>query len=648
MAYIPRGGSTPPTIKRNVINIENLKGVDLYNSPANVEDYRSPNAPNMIRDVPGKVRKRMGYHLIHKFDARINGVYTLSLEDKTKTLIHSGTKLYEYDFKNPDTKPTVIYEGLADERAFVRQVKSKLYILDGVKFLTYGEFEKETETTADDKEEEKEKEFVVKAVSDIAYVPTIIISRNPTGGGTTLEPLNLIGTRWKESFLSDGTAREYQLTTKELDDSKVKAQLLQSDGTYKDVLEGSGLTVDRKTGKVTFSTAPPKSPVTGKDNVIIEAGKSREGYADKINKCKVSILFGVNGSADRLFITGNPEFKNYDWYSQINDPTFFGDTWYSVLGQDSSEIIGYSVISDLLAAHKNEGDDVRNVILRRGNLDSDGKVTFPIAGAIQGRGAVGRFNFAYINEPLFATDLGIYAITAQDITAEKYTQSRSFYIDKALREEDLENSTAITFNEYYVIATDKRVYLLDGLQKTYERNTPYSSYQYECYYWEIPNIRTLFKIDGNLAFGTVKGEIMEFYKDVEDQLSYNDNGEPIPARWDLPAIDGKYFYKNKTFRYMSIRVASAIATGFDVFAQSRGTWRKLFDAGARARFLDFTYIDFSAFSFSGDQTPQTIGGKIKIKKVDKASFSIRNEKLNEPFGIYNIALEYTEQGNFKG
>ena len=646
MAYIPRGNSNPPTVKRNVINIEDLKGVDLYNSPSNVADYRSPNAPNMIRDVPGKVRKRMGYYLIHKFDERINGVYTLSLENKTITLIHSGTKLYEYDFKNPDAEPKVIYEGLADERAFARQVKSKLYILDGVKFIVYGEFEKEATTTADD--EEKEKEFVVKAVSDIAFVPTIIISRNPTGGGTTLEPLNLIGTRWKESFLSDGTAKDYQLTTKDLDSSKVKAQLLQSDGTYKDVLEGDGLTVNRATGKVTFTTAPPKSPVTGKDNVIIEAGKEREGYKDKINKCKISVLFGVNGSADRLFITGNPEFKNYDWYSQINDPTFFGDTWYSVLGQDSSEIVGYSVISDLLAVHKNEGDDVRNVILRRGSMDSEGKVTFPIAGAIQGVGAVGSFNFAYINEPLFATNLGIYAITAQDITAEKYTQNRSFYIDKALREEDLENSTAISFKEFYVLATDKRVYLLDGLQKSYEKNTPYSSYQYECYYWEIPNIRTLFKIDGNLAFGTVNGEIMEFYKDVEDQLSYNDNGKAIPARWDLPDIDGRYFYKNKTFRYMSIRIASAIATGFEAFAQSRGVWRKLFDSGAKARFLDFTYIDFSAFSFSGDQTPQTIGGKIKIKKVDKASFSIRNEKLNEPFGIYNIALEYTESGNFKG
>ena len=642
MPYYSRGVSSPPTIKRNVIDIENLKGVDLYNSPSNVEDYRSPEAPNMIRDVPGKVRKRMGYHLLHKFDERINGIYTLSLPDKTKTLVHSGTKLYDVDFITK-AEPVLVYDGIADERAFVRQVKSKLYILDGVKFLTYGEFEKEDST-----EDPKEKEFVVKAVSDVAYVPTIIISRNPTGGGTTLEPLNLIGTRWKESFLSDGSAKVYQLTTKELDDSKVKAQLLQSDGSYKDVLEGSGLTVDRTTGKVTFSTAPPKSPVTGKDNVIIEAGKAREGYSDKINKCKTSILFGVNGSADRLFITGNPEFKNYDWYSQINDPTFFGDTWYSVLGQDSSEIVGYSVISDLLAAHKNEGEDVRNVILRRGNLSSDGKVTFPIAGAIQGRGAVGRFNFAYINEPLFATDLGIYAITAQDITAERYTQSRSFYIDKALREENLEDSMAIDFKEFYVLATDKRVYLLDGLQKTYERNTPYSTYQYECYYWEIPDIRSLFKIEGNLAFGTNKGEIMEFYTDPEDQLSYNDDGEPIKARWDLPDIDGKYFYKNKTFRYMSIRIASAIATGFDVYAQSRGDWRKLFDAGARARFLDFNYIDFSALTFSGDQTPQTIGGKIKIKKVDKARFSIRNDKLNEPFGIYNIALEYTERGNFKG
>ena len=42
---------------------------------------------------------------------------------------------------------------------------------------------------------------MVKSLEDAAYIPTVIISRKPTGGGTTLEPLNLIGRKWKESFL---------------------------------------------------------------------------------------------------------------------------------------------------------------------------------------------------------------------------------------------------------------------------------------------------------------------------------------------------------------------------------------------------------------------------------------------------------------
>jgi len=38
---------------------------------------------------------------------------------------------------------------------------------------------------------------------------------------------------------------------------------------------------------------------------------------------------------------------------------------------------------------------------------------------ILGEGAVGKNTFAYMNEPLFATKLGIYAVTAADITGEK-------------------------------------------------------------------------------------------------------------------------------------------------------------------------------------------------------------------------------------
>lgn len=41
--------------------MEYFRGIDLLNSPSNVDESRSPAAPNMVRDQVGKVRKRMGY-----------------------------------------------------------------------------------------------------------------------------------------------------------------------------------------------------------------------------------------------------------------------------------------------------------------------------------------------------------------------------------------------------------------------------------------------------------------------------------------------------------------------------------------------------------------------------------------------------------
>ena len=62
--------SVPSSPARNVVKIETFKGVDLNSSPSNVEITRSPNAPNMMRDVPGKVRKRQGYERIAQFSGK--------------------------------------------------------------------------------------------------------------------------------------------------------------------------------------------------------------------------------------------------------------------------------------------------------------------------------------------------------------------------------------------------------------------------------------------------------------------------------------------------------------------------------------------------------------------------------------------------
>ncbi len=633
--------AVPASPARNVAKIETFMGVDLNSSPSNVEIFRSPNAPNMMRDVPGKVRKRQGYEKLTAYEGgRINGVHRLKEADGTQSLlIHAGDTLY--------LGTEALYTGMADERSVGRQFYGKLFIFDGKKALCYGEFEKDAGGQ-------------VKTLEEAAYVPTIIVSRNPSGGGTILEPLNLIGKKWKESFLSDGTSTVYQLTTEKLDADAVTARVMEKEGTWTDKTEGTDFTVNRETGTVTFTKAPAASPVKGYDNVEITAAKTREGYAEKINKCRIMSLFGVNGAMDRIFISGNPDYPNRDWYCKLADGFFWGDLWYSTLGQDGSAIVGYSIINDRLAVHKSDAEEGRNVILRKGELETKQTATgattteaaFPIIGTLSGRGALGSHSFGYLgSEPLFLTDIGIMAITAADLTGEKYSQSRSYYIDNALTaEKNLADAFAYVWRDFYLISTGAgRVYLLDGLQKSYDRNSPYSNYQYECYYWENVPARVFWEDeDGRLCFGDAAGNIFRFYDNVGSQKSYNDNGAAICARWDTPELMGKLFYKNKNFRRIDCMLAPAIATGVRVFAQVKGVWREIFDSGAKAMYFDFTYINWERINFSTDATPRAVGQKIKIKKVDKVCFSLRNEQYNEPFGIYMLALEYTENGNYKG
>lgn len=687
--------SIPSSPARSVVKIEEFKGVDLNSSPSNVAVTRSPNAPNMMRDVPGKVRKRQGYEKTGTYTGRINGVYRLILPEKgtdagtdtaaasdadvvtERVLIHAGTALYLCSgeaavtaAESGSVNGQKIYEGMADERSCGRQFYGKLFIFDGKKALCYGEFEKEKaeETPASEAAEdgseaegEPEKEFKVKTLEDAAYIPTIIVSRNPSGGGETLEPLNLMGRKWKESFLSNGSATVYQLTTKDLDADEVEVRIMTKEGEWTDKKEGTDFTVDRTAGTVTFTTAPGKSPVNGYDNVEITAAKTREGYADKINKCRIVSLFGVNGSMDRMFISGNPDFPNQDWYCRMADGFFWGDLWYSVLGQDGSAIVGYSIINDRLAVHKNIAEEGRNVILRKGEIQTqtsaDGKRTtetavFPIVGTLSGRGALGKYAFGYLgSEPLFLTDVGVMAITAADLTGEKYSQNRSFFINNALAaEKDLADSFAFVWRDFYLLSTGRgRVYLLDGLQKQYEKNSPYSHFQYECYFWENVPARVFWEdAEGRLCFGDANGNTFRFYDDVTDQKSYNDDGVAIPARWDTPELMGKLFYKNKNFRRVDVMLAPAIATGVSVYAQIKGVWSEIFNSGARAMYFDFTHINWELINFSTDDTPRTMGTKVKIKKVDKVAFSLRNERYNEPFGIYMLSLEYTENGNYKG
>ena len=613
--------SAPKSPARNVMAISDFLGCDFTNSPSNVDENKSPNCVNMIRDVPGKVRKCMGYRTVKQYDGTINGYHYIHGQDEG--IHHAGTKLYKGD--------TEIYSGMNDARSRSWQFGDKLYIIDGATLLVY-----DGET--------------VSPVSQSAKIPTVTISKDPSGGGTSYEPLNLMQSGFTELFLGTETDTEYQLSFSGLDEKLVEVSVLNADGEWVGKTETTDFTVDRENGIITFLSAPGKSPVTGEDNVKITAYRTVDGYVDRIQKCTIGTLYGINGAQDRLFLSGNPDYINYDWYSEQYDPTYFPDIAYSVIGTSRSAIVGYSVINNYLATHKDETETDRTIIMRAGEM-IDSEPTFRIVNTLQGPGAIAPDSFAYlINEPLFLTRSGIYAVTSQDITGEKYSQNRSFYLNgKLLKENGLEKAFACVHNDMYWLCVNGVAYILDGIQPLpTDAQMPYATRQYVGFYRTNIPATSMWKQDGNLYFGTADGRVCMFYTDAESLQSYQDDGQAIIATWETPDLDGKLFYKNKSFRHIAVRLQSAIATSIKIYAHKKGLWSLLKYDSNTARYFTFAGIDFSKFSFSCDRTQKVISSKTRIKKVDKARFRLENDALYEPFGIYDIAFEFVESGNYKG
>ena len=618
----------PASPSKYTVVVDTFRGVDLLNSPTNVEKSRSPAAPNMIRDQVGKVRKRMGYQTVATAPegARVNGVHFLGEE----RLLHAGAKLYRWEDGDEGAVFTEL-GAMADARSVSFRFDDKLYLLDGTEYRVY-----DGSTLA--------------AVSAGAYVPTVVISRNPTGGGTAYEALNLLGTKWRESFLGTAEATVYQLTADGLDETPVTAEVLDADGEWVAKTEGTDFTVDREKGTVTFSTAPGVSPVTGHDNVRITASKAREGYGGTVSACTVFAVYGVGGAADRVFLSGNAAKPGTDWYSAYDDPAYIPDTNYTRLSRDGSQVAGYAILNNTLATFLRGSTDGRSVVVRTGSLDGDGEALFRITNTLIGEDAAAPGTFALAGkEPLFLTERGVYAITAEELTGEKYSQERSYYISTALEAaEGKAGACAIVWRDFYVLALEGVLYLLDLRQRSYEKNSPYSSFQYECYYFPGIPARVLFQDGEALCFGQADGKLRRFGTNVDDPSCYNDDGAAIDAYWEFSDFDGQTFFRAKTFTGISVRLASAVLTGVRIFAQKQGLWSQVFDAKERARYLDWGYIDFAKFVFSADRTPRTLWGKIKLKKVDKVRFRLQNNALNEPFGLYAFGLEWKEPGgNYK-
>ncbi len=601
------------------LHIPRFLGADLTNAPSYTSVSRSTACPNMIRESAGKVRKWIGWHTVAEFDGRINGFHILKGEDGEKLLIHAGTGLY--------LEGERLYSDMADEKSMSAQLAGKLIIADGKKLLSVFY---------------NSGAVVCQPLENTAFVPTVVISRRPSGGGTTYQPVNLLGDKRKDSFLATGEDKTYQLSAVGIT-SVDKVEKLNKNGGW-DTVPATDYTVDKAAGKVVFVTAPGTSPVTGRDNIVITYSKHLPDYKAKINSCHIAALYGVNAAMDRIFLSGNPKEKNRDYYCAMDNPGYWGDLWYTVAGADNSRIMGYSIINDKLATHIDRSDNDTNIILRTGTVDEDGNAVFKISGAYQGGGAVSEHAFAPLEtEPLFLSQSGVMAVTPSDVLGERYRQLRSYYLNGLLLKQDLSQAVATVYDRFYMLAAGDYLFALDGTQISTEENMPYSSRQYAGFYRTNVKARCIANINGVLTFGTEDGAVREFYTDYTDGANFNDDGQPIMAKWTTPEISGKNFYYKKRFKLIACLIGAAYATGVRIKALYDGISEVVYDYDGTARYFMYSKLQYSKLSYKTDRTAQFIREKISIKPDSrKVQFVFENDILNEPFSLLETTVEFTQ------
>lgn len=597
-----------------------FKGVDFSRDPLLVDRSRSPYAVNVISDKGGQPEKRVGWGVLHTLEKPVNGLAYGYVDGKAVFIAHGGTKLYRWTTGGTE----VIKSGINSARSAIffaqHQNKSKLFILTGNEFLMYDGAS-------------------VKSVEQEATVPVVLIAKKPSGGGTILQPINLLQPKRIEKFAATGTDKIFQLGANGLDAAAVAVTQVTAAGQTT-MTEGVDFSIDRAAGKITFNTAPPLPPVTGEDNIFVTYAKTVAGYADRIKKCLTFAYYGLGGG-NRVFLTRNPEQKARDYWCEINDPTYFPDLNYAIIGNDNTSVMGYSKIGEYLVIIKEDNQQDTTIFVRSASL-VDGKAMFSVKAGVTGSGAISPYSFVnLIDEPLFLSRTGIYAITSNLITAERTLQNRSAYVDSRLtKEPGLDKAVAVEWNGYYILSVNGDCYIMDSRQRSGARD---SSFVYECYFWDNVDATCFLVHDGLLYFGTPSGTVCKLKTDVESMERFSDNGQPITAVWSTNMDNDGMPHMTKTMTKKGCLVTLKPFTRSSIklsVKTERDTIPRLIKQDGAGVFDGWEEIDFEDFTFVSNDNARTIPFKKKIKKYQSLQFFAANDKLNQGFGLFNIVKSY--------
>lgn len=608
---------TPAEPKKYTTVYNDFRGVDFTNDPSAVWKKRSPYALNMIPDAGGIPYKRTGWMTEYESEeqAEIRNMWSFDYAEESHLIYVKGNKVLRLDdgetpimtLSSADAEVTGVY--------FNAMSGGKFYFLADSRLM---EFYQDGNT--------------FKAEEIEAYVPTTIIGRAPSGGGTLFENVNLLTRRRKEEFTGDSELTYYVSNTINTNES-VKVSVLDNEGNYTVLTQGSDYTVSANS--IVFNTAHP-TPKEGEDNVIIEyTATGTTEASESIKRCTVATVYN-----NKVFLSGTDGIlKSRVWYSAHSNPAYFPDLSYLVAGDDFGGVMGLIDLGEYLGVVKESNPESSTIFLAY-PITFDDDTAYAIKQSITGVGALSKRTFNSLNgEQLFLSDDGIYGVMADmqgSEVASSFVKNRSYYVNgKLLEEPDLEKALSVVWNGFYILCVNNHCYLLDSSQKT-SWATERTNMQYEAYYWENVPATAMCVHQKKLYFGTADGKIC-FFKSTEDYAdeAYNDDGSPIKCEWRtiLDSDGAVNYYKNLQKKGCMVVLQpkhdSVSSTSAEVYVKADNK--------------DEQYV--AMFASEQENIPNEINLNKKIKKYKRLQIIIRNDMLNESFGVQEIIKVYTV-GNY--
>ena len=546
----------PSAPREYATHYHELLGVDFQADQTEVDRRRSPDMVNMISDFGGNPVKRDGYRAVVPlpFDSMVQiGDYVYAVfRDSFNKMNIAEVWMDGYELDGND----VLLNGIdvGDIKA-VFTYKRTIYVVGTKAMFSYNVETGEEAMTGTAAGMMSTGTVGESAPATPDIVPDVMIDVKPDGtGGYALDDKNIMSIYQRISYKGDGTTTVYKIPTCQSIGAWVYAEVRNSTtGDWEPVAAAAGngatavyagVTLDGESSAnstiasayVTFTGGAPLTPtVAGQDNVRVTFApfSMEEVYSNvykgfyneefvKLLSCQAATI-----QSNRMFIAD--DYKVY--YSDISDPFTISDlAWFEVDG----EITAFTRKDSYLAVlTKDKGkstiylasEQVRTVDSATGAIEA----YFTVKESNSGIGAIAPKCVASLSdEPLFLSNTGVYGILS-NYMSEKYAVNRSARINRKLcQEPNLDKAVGIAFNDYFYLAINGRMYVLDGRHKESDRagNKPFEAYYFE----GLPAIENMWVVGDRMYFAD-DAKTYAWSDDLSDAERYFNDAYP-------KAVDG--------------------------------------------------------------------------------------------------------------